>query len=34
MMDGQQIDARLRRVDLDSLPLLNSTFRWVRPHER
>jgi hypothetical protein len=33
-MDGQQIDARLRRVDLASLRLLNSTFRWVRPHER
>lgn len=34
VMDGQHIDARLRRLDFDTLPLLNSTFRWVRPHER
>ena len=32
-MDGHRIEARLARVDFDAYPLLNSTFRWVRPHE-
>lgn len=31
-MDGYQIEAHLRQVPFDTLPLLNSTFRWVRPH--
>jgi hypothetical protein len=31
-MDGQQIEADLRRVDFDTFRLLNSRFRWVRPH--
>jgi hypothetical protein len=31
-MDGHRIEARLRRVEFDAFPLLNSTFRWVRPH--
>jgi hypothetical protein len=30
-MDGYRIEARLRLVELDTLPLLNSDFRWVRP---
>jgi uncharacterized membrane protein YphA (DoxX/SURF4 family) len=33
-MDGLRIEMRLRRVELDTLRLLNSPFRWVRPHER
>ena len=32
-MDGYRIAAQLRRVDFDAFPLLNSTFRWIRPHE-
>jgi hypothetical protein len=32
-MDGYRIAARLQRVDFDAFPLLNSTFRWIRPHE-
>ena len=32
-MDGHRIEARLRRIDFDAFPLLNSTFRWVRPHD-
>ena len=32
-MDGHRIDARLRRVDFDAFPLLNSGFRWIRPHD-
>jgi uncharacterized membrane protein YphA (DoxX/SURF4 family) len=32
-MDGLRIEARLRLVDFETLRLLNSTFRWVRPHE-
>jgi len=30
-MDGLRIEMRLRRVELDTFRLLNSTFRWVRP---
>ena len=30
-MDGHRLDARLRRVDLDTFRLLESRFRWVRP---
>jgi uncharacterized membrane protein YphA (DoxX/SURF4 family) len=30
-MDNRRIHLTLQLVDLDSLPLLNSTFRWVRP---
>ena len=33
-MDGHRIEAQLRRVDFDAFPLLNSSFRWIRPHER
>jgi uncharacterized membrane protein YphA (DoxX/SURF4 family) len=33
-MDGQRLEARLRRVEFDAFPLLNSRFRWIRPHER
>lgn len=32
-MDGYRIEAELRLVDFDRLRLLNSPFRWVRPHE-
>ena len=32
-MDGHRIQAELRLVDLSTLPLLNSGFRWVRPHD-
>jgi hypothetical protein len=32
-MDGYRIDAQLRRIEFDAFPLLNSTFRWVRPHD-
>ena len=32
-MDGHPIEAELRRVDPAELPLLNSHFRWVRPHD-
>ena len=30
-MDGHRIDARLRRVDLDTFRLRESRFRWIRP---
>jgi len=33
-MDGHQIEAQLRRVDFEAFPLLNSSFRWIRPHDR
>ena len=33
-MDGYRIEARLRRVEFDAFPLLNSSFRWIRPHEK
>jgi hypothetical protein len=29
-MDGHRIEARLRLVEPDTLPLLNSGFRWIR----
>ena len=32
-MDGHHIEAVLRRVDFAAFPLLNSSFRWVRPHD-
>jgi hypothetical protein len=32
-MDGQRIQADLRRMDPSAFPLLNSGFRWVRPHD-
>jgi uncharacterized membrane protein YphA (DoxX/SURF4 family) len=32
-MDGYRIGAELRLVDFDRLRLLNSPFRWVRPHD-
>ena len=32
-MDGHRIEADLRRVDPSAFPLLNSGFRWVRPHD-
>ena len=32
-MDGQHIEAQLRLVDPSAFPLLNSGFRWVRPHD-
>lgn len=32
-MDGYRIEARLQRMPFDAFPLLNSPFRWVRPHE-
>ena len=32
-MDGHRIQAELRLVDLSAFPLLNSGFRWVRPHD-
>jgi hypothetical protein len=33
-MDGYRLDVELRRVEFDTLPLLNSGFRWVYPDER
>jgi len=30
-MDNHKIHMKLQLADLDSFPLLNSTFRWVRP---
>ena len=32
-MDGHRIEAELRRIDPSAFPLLNSGFRWVRPHD-
>ena len=32
-MDGYRIRMALRQVGLDTLRLLNSSFRWVRPHD-
>jgi hypothetical protein len=32
-MDGYRIRLRLRQVSFDTLRLLNSPFRWVRPHD-
>ena len=33
-MDGHRIEAHLRRVGFDAFPMLNSSFRWIRPHEK
>jgi len=32
-MDGHQIKTQLRLADFDTFRLLNSTFRWIRPHD-
>jgi len=32
-MDGHRIQLQLRQQDVDTFRLLNSTFRWVRPHD-
>jgi hypothetical protein len=32
-IDGHRIEASLQRVDSSAFPLLNSGFRWVRPHD-
>jgi len=32
-MDGHRIEADLRRVDPSAFPLMNSSFRWIRPHD-
>jgi hypothetical protein len=32
-MDGHRIEADLRRVEREAFPLLNSSFRWIRPHD-
>jgi hypothetical protein len=32
-MDGHNIRTQLRLVEFDTFRLLNSTFRWVRPHD-
>ena len=32
-MDGFKVRAQLRLADFDTFRLLNSTFRWVRPHD-
>jgi hypothetical protein len=32
-MDGHRIDAQLRLMDPSAFPLLNSSFRWIRPHD-
>jgi hypothetical protein len=32
-MDGHRIRADLQRIDPAAFPLLNSGFRWVRPHD-
>ena len=32
-MDGHRIQAELKRVDRSAFPLLNSSFRWIRPHD-
>lgn len=32
-MDGHRIEAQLRLMDRSAFPLLNSSFRWVRPHD-
>ena len=33
-MDGQQVDAQLTLMGSSAFPLLNSRFRWIRPHDR
>ena len=32
-MDGHRVEADLRRVEREAWPLLNSSFRWIRPHD-
>lgn len=32
-MDGHRIDADLQLVDPSAFPLINSGFRWIRPHD-
>jgi hypothetical protein len=32
-MDGHRIEAQLRLMDRSAFPLLNSSFRWIRPHD-
>ena len=32
-MDGHRIVAQLRLIDPSAFPLLNSSFRWIRPHD-
>jgi hypothetical protein len=32
-MDGHRIETDLRLVDPSAFPLLNSSFRWIRPHD-
>ena len=32
-MDGHRIDADLQLVDPSAFPLVNSGFRWIRPHD-
>ena len=32
-LDGHRVEADLRRVDPSAFPLLNSSFRWIRPHD-
>jgi hypothetical protein len=32
-MDGLRVRTQLRLVEFDTFRLLNSTFRWVRPHD-
>jgi uncharacterized membrane protein YphA (DoxX/SURF4 family) len=32
-MDGHRIEADLRRIDPAAFQLLNSRFRWIRPHD-
>ncbi len=31
VMEGQKVEAKLTRIDLDTFKLLNSGFRWIRP---
>lgn len=33
-IDGYRIEADLQRVDPSAFPLLNSSFRWIRPHDQ
>jgi hypothetical protein len=32
-MDGQRVEALLTLMDSSAFPLLNSSFRWIRPHD-
>jgi hypothetical protein len=33
-MDNHRIHIQLQLADFDTFPLLNSTFRWVRPNQK